>query len=431
MSAGDSIVPSAKKPKVALLYHYMYPDDVVSAVLFDSLGQSLAARGWDVEAQPSNRGCRDETKSYTSTEVHKGVFYNRVWRPGFRQSKTVGRLLNSFWMIVAWLRLSFRRRTSLPDVVVIGSDPVFAILTAVPLRLLRPSLKIVHWCHDLHPEAGEAAGLASKRSIAVRVLKKIMARAYGSCDLIVDLGLCMRKRLRLYDHGKPELELTPWALVEPSELPVPDPATRRDLFGEAKLGILYSGNFGEAHTADLFLQLARKLRGNADIHFCFAIRGNHAEKVKAAVTPEDTNISFPGFAPIKEFEKRLAAADIHLVSLKPEWEGIAVPSKFFGSIAMGRPVIYDGPAASAIGTWIKEYECGLTLNLSNIDNVAQKLAQMAVDRSGLKTLQNSAFQAYASHFSSNAVLNKWDEALTKLLPSARQTNIEHIKTGSK
>jgi colanic acid biosynthesis glycosyl transferase WcaI len=403
------------KAKIAVLYHYMHPDDVVSAHHFDGLAQGLAARGWDVEALPSNRGCRDETKVYGAAEYFNGVQYSRVWRPAFRQANTRGRLLNSLFMMAAWTRLAFRRKADRPHCIIVGTDPIFGVLTALPLKFFRPSMKIAHWCFDLHPEAAEATALVDSNGRMVRGLKWLLRRAYRKCDLIVDLGACMRKRLQLYDHGRTELELTPWALVEPSEPPEPDVNTRRNLFGDAKIGILYSGNFGEAHTADLFLQLARRLRGNTGIHFCLAIRGNHADKIKAAVTDQDTNISFPGFAPVEELEKRLAAADIHLASLKPEWTGIAVPSKFFGSIAMGRPVIYDGPRDSAIGEWINQCKCGWLLQQSNVDEVAQMLERMAKDKAELKTIQNNAFRAYQSHFSLKSVLDQWDEALTKML----------------
>ena len=52
-----------RKPRIAILYHYMYPDDVVSAIHFDGLAQDLAANGWEVEALPCNRGCHDEKKN--------------------------------------------------------------------------------------------------------------------------------------------------------------------------------------------------------------------------------------------------------------------------------------------------------------------------------------------------------------------------------
>ena len=48
--------------KIALLYHFMHPDDVVSAIHFDGLAQDLAKKNWSVEALPCNSGCRNESK---------------------------------------------------------------------------------------------------------------------------------------------------------------------------------------------------------------------------------------------------------------------------------------------------------------------------------------------------------------------------------
>jgi hypothetical protein len=51
-----------RPPRAAILYHFMYPDDVVSAIHLDGLAQDLANAGWEIEAFPCNRGCRDEPK---------------------------------------------------------------------------------------------------------------------------------------------------------------------------------------------------------------------------------------------------------------------------------------------------------------------------------------------------------------------------------
>ena len=76
---------------------------------------------------------------------------------------------------------------------------------------------------------------------------------------LVDLGSCMRSRLDEYGPTCRKTTLIPWALAEPAEVERPDPATRHELFGDNPLGLLYSGNFGRAHSyADLF-GLARRL----------------------------------------------------------------------------------------------------------------------------------------------------------------------------
>src|SRR5262249_23919267 len=148
--------------------------------------------------------------------------------------------------------------------------------------------------------------------------------------------------------------LVPWAIAEPEAVQAPDPAVRKQLFGDARLAVLYAGNFGRAHSYEEFLELARALRGSQG-HFCFAVRGNRALELRQAVGPDDTNISFADFAAESELNLRLAAADIHLASLRPGWTGVVVPSKFFGSLAAGRPVIFAGEPRSAIARWIRQY----------------------------------------------------------------------------
>ena len=83
---------------------------------------------------------------------------------------------------------------------------------------------------------------------------------------------------------------------------------------------------------------------------------------------------FAGFAPESELEKRLAAADIHLVSLRPEWTGVVVPSKFFGSLAAGRPVVFAGGPDSAIARWIHEFGVGWVLTTDNVAACRRRIA---------------------------------------------------------
>src|SRR5262245_4877509 len=90
------------QPRITVLYHYFYPDDVVSARHFDDLCQGLAQRGWDVTVLPCNRGCRDERHTYPYREDRHGVQIRRVWRPRLRQATMLGRVVNAAWMLAAW-----------------------------------------------------------------------------------------------------------------------------------------------------------------------------------------------------------------------------------------------------------------------------------------------------------------------------------------
>jgi colanic acid biosynthesis glycosyl transferase WcaI len=405
---------SARKPRLTALYHYFHPDDVVSARHYADLCLGLTALGWEVEVLPCNRGCRDERKTYSLNEKWRGVNIRRVWRPPIAQASTVGRILNACWMIASWCCIAFRPSNRLPDVLLIGTDPIMSILVAAVVKLLRPRVRIVHWVFDLYPEALVADALLPEKSLLVRLLHPLLRRAYRSCDLIADLGPCMGERLVAYGALGRQSTLVPWAVVEPEAVLAPDPRVRAKLFGEARLAVLYAGNFGRAHGYEEFLELARAVRGSG-IHFCFAVRGNRVQELKSAVGPEDTNVSFADFAAESELSARLAAADVHLASLRPGWTGVVVPSKFFGSLAAGRPVVFAGEPQSAIARWIRQYNVGWVLDGTSVLQVKEALERQAAIPRELHELQKRCYDTYQERFSRQTMVDAWDFALRKTI----------------
>ena len=404
---------SRSSPRALVFYHYFHPDDVVSARHYDDLCLELSRRGWQVEVRPSNRGYGDEHQIYAPEETWNQIAIRRVWRPAFPQSSTLGRLANSAWMVAAWSLVAVCRRDS-PDVVIVGSDPVLSVVSALVIRTLRPRIRIAHWCFDLYPEAAIADGLLEASSLFVRGLRRLLRAAYARCDLIADLGWCMRQRLAEYHPPGQMTTLVAWALFEPDQVLPPDPKTRHDLFGECRLGLLYSGNFGRAHSFQEFLALARELRGSG-IQFCFGVRGNKVEELQAAVRSGDENIRLAGFAPESELALRLTAADIHLVSLRPEWTGLVVPSKFFGCLAAGRPVLFAGSRDSCLARLIQEHGVGWILDESSLATVAGELKRLSQEPDRLRQLQHHCRQVYHRHFSKRLTTERWDRELRALL----------------
>jgi colanic acid biosynthesis glycosyl transferase WcaI len=401
-------------PKVAILYHFFYPDDVVSARHFSDLAEGLARAGWEVEVLPSNRGCRNPADTYPPHERWRGVNITRVWRPRLAQSSSLGRIVNAAWMIAAWSRIALRPRAARPDLVLVGTDPILSTLVAIPLKWLRPEIKIAHWALDLYPEAAIADGLVNPSGKVVRALTGLLRRAYDNCDLIVDVGVCMRRRLEAYGSSAARQTIIPWALVEESAPMPPEPNVRSRLFGDARLALLYSGNLGRAHAYREFLELARSLAGTG-IEFRWSVRGNAVDQLRSEIHESDTHIGMLGFAPESELARHLAAADIHLVSLKPEWSGVVVPSKFFGSLAAGRPVLFAGPEDSSVARWIREHKVGWVLNSTSFAEVAFRLRYLAEDPERLRELQAHCFDVYVTYFSRDKMTDSWGRELRQLL----------------
>jgi colanic acid biosynthesis glycosyl transferase WcaI len=410
------------RPKICILYHFFHPDDVVSARHFSDLAEGFAAAGWDVEVQPSNRACRNQSQQYAAKEQWHGIRINRIWRPAWAQSSSRGRLLNAFWMLAAWSRIALRGRATRPDVVLVGTDPVLSVLLALPLKWLRPGIQVAHWAFDLYPEAAIADGLVSPSGWKIRFLTALLRRAYRYCSLIADLGTCMQQRLHTYGENLSLKTIVPWALAEqPAPQPC-DPVLRRRIFGDAKLALLYSGNLGRAHSFREFLALARSLRPSG-VEFRWSVRGNAVGELQQEIQSSDTNVKLLPFVEEAELTAHLAAADIHLASLKPEWSGIVVPSKFFGSLAAGRPVLFAGPQDSSVAHWILQHQVGWVLTGSNFGEVAVRLRQLAASPESLDALQTRCHAVYRKEFCRERMIELWVREVTRLvrweLPATR------------
>jgi glycosyltransferase involved in cell wall biosynthesis len=414
-------------PRLLVCYHFFHPDQVVSARMFTDLAAEQQRRGWRVSALTSNRLWHAPAERLPGRQDWSGVQIHRLFRPPFSQARPAQRLANSAWMIAGWLLQALTLQRF--DAVVIGSDPAFAALLAIPLRRLRPRTAIAHWCFDLYPEAIYAEELAGAAQALGPLAESMMGTAYRSCDAVVDIGPGMRERLNRYGGGWRSETITPWALVERQSVAAPDPEVRASLFQDAKLALLYAGTMGRAHDFEPFLELARRCRarsGNA-VRICFACRGNRHDELRAAVRTDDSNVTLVPFADEDALPARLQAADIHLLSLRPEWAGLVVPSKFFASLAVGRPVLYAGPSSSEIASWIGQHEVGLVLgdgagagdagasDAAGIDAAVQRLHEIIDAPSKLEAWQRNALTVYQTRFSRTVGNDRWDTLLRALI----------------
>jgi len=399
-----------RQRRLLVLYHFFHPDQVVSARIFSDLAEEQAKRGWEVTALTCNRSHANPAESYPPDERWNGVQIQRLFRPAWSQKHPVPRLANSAWMLGAWFLRTLRLDAF--DAVVIGSDPSFAAALAIPLRATRPETPLLHWCLDVYPDAVEAEWSGSTRLLA-RPARAIMAAAYRRCDVVVDLGPCMRRRLEAYG-GPPRREtLTPWALLEPEAPQESDPAVRREIFGDAQVGLLYAGSMSRPHDFDSLLQLARACRARAgdQIALCFACTGTALPALKAAVRPDDTNVRFAAFTDEATLQRRLEAADFHVGSLRPEYTGVVVPSKFFAALAVARPFIFAGTADASVAQWIRAHQVGMVLEPGRAADVAARLLALKDDPAGLRATRAAALATYHRHFSKRLINDRWADLL--------------------
>jgi colanic acid biosynthesis glycosyl transferase WcaI len=404
-------------PKILSLYHYYRPDDVAGARHFTDFCEGLVERGYQVDTWPCNRSCHHYDAVYNlKREVINGVTVDRVWRPPLKQHSFLGRIIDALWVMAVWCLRFLTLGSGRPDILVIGTDPIFSLLIVPFFKLLHPKVKVVHWCFDVYPEYAIADGIVKENSLISKILRGKMKKAYAACDLVADIGPCMREKLEHYP-AKARSTHSPWALEEPGQFMSIDADERKELFGETPLALLYSGNLGRPHEFYLILKLARFLRDSAI--FTYSARGSRLDELKLAINPEDKNVRLASFVPPEKLAIRLSAPDIHLVSLRPEWTGMVVPSKFFGALAIGRPVLFEGDPASSIARWILEYKVGWVLQEDNLDKVKEELLKFSKSKAQKAEMFRHCHEVYRAHFSKKAVLDEWHSDFQKLLSLSR------------
>jgi colanic acid biosynthesis glycosyl transferase WcaI len=405
------------KNRILFLNHIFWPDKINTARHISELAEELVIRGWDVTAIVGNRYYWNH-KSIISPQkgVWKGVKYSRTYLPPFNQKKNIQRLLTSLWLIFAWIiKLPFIGKY---DAIIIGTNPPFVYLLVPFIKLFKKRTKIFMWGFDLYPEA-VIVSKGRTFMLTGRLLKSIAKFCYCKLDVIVDIGPCMKERYKNYNHSAKEVTLPPWSFVEPNEILEPHKATRQKLFKNANLTLLYTGTIGNAHEFDNFLLLARELNSrNASVSFCFAGLGNRFEDLKSRINDDDTNISFGGFVESDlELEERLSSADLMLISLKDNWTGISVPSKYFSAIAIGKAVLFSGSEYSALSIWTKQYGLGFQINKDTIIEVANLLCEISKNSDLISKMKENSFNVYQEHFSKRVICDKWSDLLYEVINS--------------
>jgi len=237
----------------------------------------------------------------------------------------------------------------------------------------------VIWSQDVYPDVAIGVGVLRERGILARIAGWLAGCAYSRADLIIALGDRMAERLVVRGAKTERVKVVHnWAdgyRVKPVA-----PADNRFLRQhglECKFVVGYSGNFGLSHDFSTILDAGRRLRGRSDIVFLIIGEGKRYRQVQKDA--EGVNAIFLPFQPAEILSESLSAASVHVVTLKKGLEGALVPSKIYGVMAAGRPVIYVGPANSEVAQIIREGDCGFVADPGDVDRFVAAVDTLSRD----------------------------------------------------
>jgi glycosyltransferase involved in cell wall biosynthesis len=197
--------------------------------------------------------------------------------------------------------------------------------------------------------------------------------------------------------------------------------------------VCYSGNLGRAHEFDTLLGAAEALRDESAFVFLIIGGGAKMEALKQGVAARALgNFRFLPYQPRETLEDSLAAADVHVVSLLPELEGLIVPSKLYGILAAGRPVIFIGASDGEIGRVVDGALCGLRVAVGDSAALANSLRKLAAEPDARALMGLRARVALSAEFSLEHATLRWVGLIEsafrgRLLPGFRDTRTNRAR----
>ena len=183
-----------------------------------------------------------------------------------------------------------------------------------------------------------------------------------------------------------------------------------------KFVVGYSGNLGRVHEFETVLAAAESLRGRQDLCFLFIGDGFLYEGLEEALRRRglDKLAIFMPYQDRSELSNSLSVPDVHWVSLRPEFEGLIVPSKFYGIAAAGRGTIAITAADGEIAQLVATHKCGATIAPGDGDALANLLKMMIVDRELGAEWGRNARLMLGAHFSRTRALDQWSQLIRTL-----------------
>lgn len=366
---------------ILLLNQFFWPDCSATSQILTDVAHHIAAEGHSVIAV-----CSDSSTQNGDQDPSPPVDILRVRCFGFSR-RPLARVASYVSFLLGALTRSFFAETDI--VVTLTTPPLLAVVGTI----LKKTRRVKHyiWEMDVYPDIVTDLGLMNRRSLPVRLAGSIADWTRRNADGIIALGEDMK--LRLVAHGIAPGKIHVAENWADSSAIAPSP------FPEGPLTIHYSGNLGFAHDIDTIAKAMEALRSDSQFQFVFAGGGARRAGLQAFCHDRGiTNVAFRPYCARAELAVSLAAGHVGLVTQKSEAIGTVVPSKTYGIMAAGRPLLYIGPGGAAPARIIEKFRCGWHIEPGNVTGLVTLLRSLVACPSQFREAGLRARSALVEHY---------------------------------
>jgi glycosyltransferase involved in cell wall biosynthesis len=400
--------------RVLVINQYFYPDIAATSQILTDLCIELN-KDFDVSilcGRPSYNPIE-----HSKYKIFRLYYYNnckilRVWNSSFSRKTFGGRITNYFtFMLFAMFTSLFMKKR---DVIFSMTDPPFVGFIAYIINKLK-KIPYVLTLQDVHPDIELYTGLLRK-NLVINIWKKVNKLIFDNAEKIVVLGSSMKNYImNEYNIAAEKIEIIHNYIDD--EIITPQPKRNKFLLDKEfkdKFIVMHSGNMGLNQNLHIIIESAKILSYNKDIAFVFI--GDGASKnllVSKANSYGLRNIYFLPYQPKEELPYSLSAADIHLITLTAGLTNYIFPSKLYGIMAVGRPIIACIDKDSDIDKIINEAKCGICIEPNNPERLADAILKLYNKKEMLIEMGNNARSYLEKNFRRIESIRRYKELLAK------------------
>jgi len=405
------------KEKILVIQQHFYPEIAATGQLLLDLCEDLVKAGYKVKiitGNPTEIPQEIQRRNILRKENYKGIEIFRLKNTTFNKYRMAGRVLNylSFHFLV-FFRALFSEK---PDLVFVLSTPPFISFYGIMLKIFKGS-KVIYNVQF------------------IGFLKKLSELIVRKVDRVVVVGEYMEKRIReellggirartITSANNHIITIHNWTdgnkikVLENKE--AENNYLKKEWGLEGKFIVLYSGNIGYLHEFDTVIAAAESLakEGTKEIVFVFigeGIKKRYIEE-KGREKGLDSILFFP-YQPRKMLIYSLGLADVSLVTLEKGFEGMVVPSKIYGILASGRPVIAVVGGESEIVDIVREGNCGRVVKIGDYQALVDGIMNYYKDREKCREDGLNGRRCFEKNFDRKIAAKKYIRVIEEVLKS--------------
>jgi glycosyltransferase involved in cell wall biosynthesis len=353
------------------------PDPTAVGQYLADVACELARHGHSVTVITSDRGYDDTSIKYRRYERFDNLRVLRLPLTSFGKTSIGVRAIGGVSLAVqsTIIGLLTKRFSD----VLLSTSPPFISVVGVILRKLR-GIPFDLWLMDLNPDQAIEFGKISKTSLLATFFELLNRSALVNARKITFLDDEMR--CRFIAKGEPQCSLVTmplWPLNEAGISQIDDTTFKQELNLHDRRIIMYSGNHSLVHPLDAIFDVAKRPEFIKSLGFAFVGGGVGKVPIDNWVerfNPE--NIRSLPYQPLKRLNSVLSAADVHLVVVGKRTVGLVHPSKIYGALIVGKPILVVAPKNSPAARLVVQNELGWHVENDDREALLEVFKKIAV-----------------------------------------------------